>query len=395
MSTSAAATAPSPLRQLDSAKARQSRPRIVFHRLDQIPPAPPRLEVVGGLLATREVVALVGAPGTGKSSLAVLAAVCLAEDRPFLGRPVTAGATVYIAAERAGEIERRLRAVVSPGAPIYVASAGPQLAEQHTAEELIEAVSAVEAVEDDPIRLIVVDTLSRCAVGLDENSTQAMSLVADNLARLSRAFPTAAVLVVHHSNKAGTGMRGSTALLGAVDLELTAFRGGSGFELRVTKANAVADGQRLAYRLATREAADGLPVVEAIVAGREGEAGPKAGTRLPPDARAALEALTELAREGSVTLESWHAAALEAYGNRKDGAKREAWRKSRGILIERGLVLFDGERVSVSDTSVERQQDVSADGGRTSARSVSAPPPVGGSADVADAPHRRTSTGRR
>jgi hypothetical protein len=67
-------------------------------------------------------------------------------------------------------------------------------------------------------QLIVLDTLARCAVGLDENNAGDMGTFADALGDLARATG-AHVLTVHHNNKNGD-YRGSSALPAAVDTHL-------------------------------------------------------------------------------------------------------------------------------------------------------------------------------
>ena len=63
--------------------------------------------------------------------------------------------------------------------------------------------------------LIVVDTLARSFTGADENLATDMGVFVRNCDLMREKF-NCTVLVVHHVSKAG-GMRGSSALLGAVD----------------------------------------------------------------------------------------------------------------------------------------------------------------------------------
>lgn len=63
--------------------------------------------------------------------------------------------------------------------------------------------------------LVVVDTVARCMVGGDENSTRDMGLFVNSCDRIMHQLG-AGLLVVHHTGKDGK-MRGSTALFGACD----------------------------------------------------------------------------------------------------------------------------------------------------------------------------------
>jgi uncharacterized membrane protein len=66
--------------------------------------------------------------------------------------------------------------------------------------------------------LIVVDTLARCFVGGDENSSQEMGAFVAGVERLLRETG-ATVMIVHHSGKVvERGERGSTSLRGATDV---------------------------------------------------------------------------------------------------------------------------------------------------------------------------------
>ena len=330
-------------------RKRQGVPGIAFHRIDLLPPRTPRSETIAGLAAAGEVVAVVGAPGSGKSALAALAARSLADGAPFLGRPVLQGATFYVAAERTSEVERRLRAAASPGTPIYLSGARPQLAEPVSVDELVQAILAVSEDEPLPIRLIVLDTAARCFSGLDENSSRDMGLAAEGMARIVEAIPGAVLLILHHLDKNASAMRGSTALLGAVDLELTVRGSGADRKVTVTKANAVLEGQQLAFRLAVTKADDGLSVIQAEACEDVGEGCQKAVPRLSPDAQTTLEVINSLSADGVVSLNAVREATMKRFGNRKAPAKRKAWSTALKTLAETGRITFSDDGVSVSD----------------------------------------------
>lgn len=65
--------------------------------------------------------------------------------------------------------------------------------------------------------ILIIDTMHSATVGADENSAQDMGRVL-SAAKLAIRELGCAVLLVHHSNKAGTGERGSSALRGAMDV---------------------------------------------------------------------------------------------------------------------------------------------------------------------------------
>lgn len=387
-----AAAVETPLARLDvSAQSHRRRSAAIeFYRIDRLLPRVPRDEVIAGLAAGGEVVALAGPPGSGKSALAALVAACVAEGRPFLGRTVLPGAVFYIAAERAGEVERRLQAAASPDAAIYVSAARPQLAEISSIDDLIEAIRAVEVDTPRPVRLIIIDTAARCFSGLDENSSRDMGQAADGMTRVVEAFPTAVLLLLHHLDKGATAMRGSTALLGAVDLELRVQKIRGNRRVVVTKANAVAEGQDFGFRLEPRRSSDGFDVIEAVADGSPTRGKPSpASAKLPPDAQNVLDALRLLDTGNVVSFQEWRETAMDYFKDRAPGTARQAWSNASKRLIDGGYVVVEDDRVSISETSADHQQGISADAGEPSARASASPPSERRGADVADAPRRR------
>jgi predicted ATP-dependent serine protease len=74
----------------------------------------------------------------------------------------------------------------------------------------------VALVREDGYRLVVVDTLARSLIGADENSARDVGLAVDAADRVKRATGCT-VLLVHHTGKDRTTVRGSSALEAGVD----------------------------------------------------------------------------------------------------------------------------------------------------------------------------------
>lgn len=70
--------------------------------------------------------------------------------------------------------------------------------------------------EAPPLDILIIDTLHSATAGADENSQKDMGIVL-KAAKEATAALGCAVVVVHHTNKAGTAERGSSALRGAMD----------------------------------------------------------------------------------------------------------------------------------------------------------------------------------
>lgn len=74
----------------------------------------------------------------------------------------------------------------------------------------------------DRIAIVVFDTFARALVGADENSSRDVGIGIANASRIQKALGCA-IVVIHHSNRAERGERGSGALRGAADamIEIT------------------------------------------------------------------------------------------------------------------------------------------------------------------------------
>lgn len=155
-------------------------------------------------------------PKMCKSFMALDFTLSVVTGIPFMGRDVTQGRVVYVAAEGVGGLGVRVNAWCG-----YHRKTLDGAAFLTTAINLFDAGSLralVDFVTDEQPILVVFDTLARCAVGADENSAKDMGTLVDALDTVRDAIPRGHVLVVHHAGKDPTkGMRGSSALLGAVD----------------------------------------------------------------------------------------------------------------------------------------------------------------------------------
>lgn len=176
--------------------------------------------LVKGLLQQRSHAVLYGAPGQGKTFVALDLAYHVAAGRPWHGHRVAEGCALYLAFEGMGGIARRAAALMrhygDADVPLFVQAADYNLREQAGRKALAEMVAGLPATP----KLIVIDTLARAMKGGDENSAQDMGALNDAIGALIEASG-ACVLVIHHSGKnKAAGARGSSALLGAIDTEI-------------------------------------------------------------------------------------------------------------------------------------------------------------------------------
>ncbi|WP_049807045.1 AAA family ATPase [Pseudofrankia inefficax] len=165
----------------------------------------------------RTVALLAGAPAVGKSFVALSWACCVATGTPWLGRAVDCARVLYVAAEGAFGLDARIGAweaangVTVDDGWLDVLPEPVQLLDAAAVDGLVDLVAA------ERYRLVVVDTFARSIVGADENSARDVGIAVDALELVRRATDDTAVLLVHHTGKDRSTVRGSSALEAAVD----------------------------------------------------------------------------------------------------------------------------------------------------------------------------------
>ena len=155
---------------------------------------------------------LFGPTGQGKTYLAILLSVIIAsEDLEFLGRPTRHGHVIFVEAEDMDEVAQRFIGC----ALHYGLEDIPRLHIFPAPIQLIKDVPALtKAIKDTygdiDVKLIVLDTLAACTLGIDENSKQATDPVRQGMDDLGATFKCC-VMPIHHTGRAGAKARGSSA----------------------------------------------------------------------------------------------------------------------------------------------------------------------------------------
>ena len=255
----------------------------IEHEFSTEPPAPPKPSkqiqiehwdsiqdepvkwLIDGVLPAGGFSALYGPPGSFKSFHALHIAHCIATGTPWMGNEVTeAGGVLYIAGEGFGGVGARIKACkqhhqTEAGAPIYVIR--HQLNLRSSVEDFNALMLAVETLVMDTgidFKLIVIDTLARAFGGGDENSASDMMQFVVACGRIQEIVQGAGLMILHHSGKdQSRGMRGSSALLGAVDSELELLRIEDSMKgiIRIAKQKDGEDGTRYGFEMVTVELA--------------------------------------------------------------------------------------------------------------------------------------------
>lgn len=179
--------------------------------------------IIDGLLEHRGFSAVVGAPGVGKSGIVLDMAAAISTGRRWMGRAVMRQRVLYLPGEGLSGAVQRLLAWESAhdvdlGADLFL---GDSIIQAAASKEAWGAV--VQRIVDLEIGFVIIDTFARATVGLEENSATEVGRAIQKFDHVRRLTHTG-LMVVHHSNKAG-GTRGSSALNGALDTELTVIEG--------------------------------------------------------------------------------------------------------------------------------------------------------------------------
>ena len=178
--------------------------------------------LVKDMLPAKSFAAIYGRSGAGKSFFAMYLAAMIASGREAFGCDVQQGDVVYLALEGGAGLRRRRDALMQrydlpDDLPVHFVKA-----QMNLRSSLDDLNALIEVIKERGIKpaVIFVDTLARAYAGGEENSSAEMMQFVSVMAALQDALDCA-VCVVHHSGKDETrGMRGSSALLAAVDAEL-------------------------------------------------------------------------------------------------------------------------------------------------------------------------------
>jgi hypothetical protein len=189
----------------------------------------PELEfLIDGWLTEGERSVIGGPSKSGKSFLAIHAAMCVARGQDFFDWPVKRGGVVYQAGEGARGVRKRLKAYRKhfevpddEDVPfVFLGSKVDLYSRDGDTQGLIDEIKAWALVMSYPLRLVVIDTLATATAGADENSGKDMGVVLANIARI--ADETGAhVMLVHHMNADGKKLRGHTSVYANVDQVVT------------------------------------------------------------------------------------------------------------------------------------------------------------------------------
>lgn len=166
---------------------------------------------------------LIGESQDGKTFLSLQMAASIATGQYFGKQSTKKGLVIYVAGESPGSVSRRLKAIeiknnIGIGNSIIVVNRALSPTCYEDRAELEALISLESERQKLPPALLIFDTFSQCAAGIEENSAKDVSYYMRSCTEIAEKFGIS-VLNVHHLNKEG-GYRGSSALIGNIDFAL-------------------------------------------------------------------------------------------------------------------------------------------------------------------------------
>ncbi len=204
----------------DANKPQSERPQV-FELLSfkDLAKMPRPKSLIYSILTEATASALTAKSGDFKSFISLSMALSVATGRAWFGNDVKQGAVVYVAAEGFFTMLDRATA--------WAQSHGVELPENfHIVKVPVNLADArvvaafrqsVEAVNPD---LIVLDTLSQCAIGINENDNAAMADFVRGMMFLGNEIG-AHVQVLHHNAKSTGTFRGAGAIIANIDTHIS------------------------------------------------------------------------------------------------------------------------------------------------------------------------------
>jgi hypothetical protein len=325
--------------------------------------------LVEGLIPARSFGAIYGKPGSFKSFAALYVSMCVATGGECFGRTTAQGPVIYIAGEGQAGLNRRRLAIqkhydLSGDIPVYFIKSALNLGT--TLEDRDALIAEIRALNISP-SLIVIDTYARNAGGIEENSAKETMTAVAIMSSLEQETGAAVLLVAHSGKSQDAGLRGSSAMLAALDTELLCEKVSEGNErmgrLTLSKSKDSEDGITVPFKceVVTLSEIDPSNNSLVVVPCDESELPNQKSQRskLSKDAAIALVALEQAIAQGGVippigaerlpskntrgSTESLWRGYWRKITTKTDGAERTAWSRAKEQLFDARKIDHWGE----------------------------------------------------
>jgi len=184
--------------------------------------------LIKGLLDCAAMSVIYGDSNSGKTFLALdIASHVATPGFCWNGRKTENGLVAYVAAEGGRGVYKRLEAwrrkhgIEKGRVKLALIPCPVDLRSMEgDAKALVDLIRQAEAQWDEPVVLVVIDTLSRAMAGGDENSPVDMGLLVRNCDRIRDALNCHLMLIHHTGKNKASGARGHSLLRAATDTEI-------------------------------------------------------------------------------------------------------------------------------------------------------------------------------
>ena len=326
------------------------KPRFPIVWFGQEDAGPPLKWLVRGLMVEGGLSVFYGPPKSTKTFAVLDLGLHIAHGRDWFGLPVRRSGVIYICGEGVAGVRQRMKAWRKEregdvSAPFALIPQSVNLFDDaDEVDRLIADVQGMAMPMGCAAGLIVIDTLSRMIGGGDEDRARDVNVVVRTAERIQR-LTGAHVLIVHHSGKdRDRGMRGSNALLGAVDaaIEVTKDADSGLCDAKVTAIKDGGDIGPFAYTLsqtAVGEDEDGEPILSCVIDPAGARQGGKRPKLLDPERRA-LAVLRSMIGDNqdmpghwqNVPLAEWRDKFRDSEEGAFDARKKRAERAVKSLI---------------------------------------------------------------
>ena len=174
---------------------------------------------VDGLIGPGQFTYLTGHPGSGKSFALYELGLCLISGRPFLGRAVNRQANCLLVDGEMGEARcgRRLQRMMRGESSYFKSDFYLDTQGRFRLDDEVERKAIIAWMIENDTDVLLIDSLTRIVGShLLENESKHMALVGQYFTEI-KDRTDCSIMVIHHSSKGSSALRGSSELLAQAD----------------------------------------------------------------------------------------------------------------------------------------------------------------------------------
>lgn len=216
------------------------------------------------IFAKTETVILYAEPKVGKTAIALALALNLSAGENWGEFQIPSwGPSLYFALEGTRAVRLRVAAwkkymreqgkVLPETLPTFVVEGSPAFYKEDTQKRHAEMIAhhskMCEKIYGQPLKVIVLDTLTKAMSGGDQNSAEDTAKLFDIIQLLRAKGITATIVFIHHKTKSVGTPRGSSNIEAEADVLLDVSKEGDLVSMKVARARSIEDGQVYHFRL--------------------------------------------------------------------------------------------------------------------------------------------------